>query len=87
METQDTSGFYRQDPESGELIHAPNFVYARDYELHRDQKDTYTYPIDGWYWFDSEEHAKAFFGITPTFPSQSDEELDQLIINYLEGDL
>lgn len=27
------------------------------------QNNEYTYPIDGWYWFNSEEEAKAFFNL------------------------
>jgi hypothetical protein len=76
MEPQDTSGFYKQDPESGTLLHAPNFVYARDYELHRADHATYTYPVDGWYWFDTLKQAEAFFDTT-------DDEIDQLVIDLL----
>jgi hypothetical protein len=44
---------------------APNFVYAPTYTLNKINKDEYTYPTPGgWYWFDTEEEAKAFFGIT-----------------------
>lgn len=42
---------------------APNFVKAPDYELNADDKDTYTYPVDGWYWFDTDEDAIS--GIKP----------------------
>ena len=42
----------------GLLITAPDFVLAAS------EKDTYTYPVDGWYWFETEAEAKAFFGIT-----------------------
>lgn len=56
----DTSGFYKLD---GELLYGPNYVLNANYELWRDQHETYTYPVDGWYWFDSEEAAKQFFGI------------------------
>lgn len=54
------SGFYKFVPE---LMHAPNFVAAPDYTLEADTKDQHTYPVDGWYWFDSEEEAKQFFGV------------------------
>ena len=39
-------GFYKLD---GDLIYGPNFVYNKDYELLKENKDTYSYPIDGWY--------------------------------------
>jgi hypothetical protein len=48
---EDTSGFYKQD-ENGVWLYAPNFVYAPNFELLRENKDNYTYPIDGWVWFD-----------------------------------
>ena len=55
----DTSGFYRLRDDK--LTHAPNAVRAPTYDLFRKDKDSYTYPVHGWYWFDSEEDAKAFF--------------------------
>lgn len=58
----DTSGFYKED---GDLLYGPNFVLNANYELYRDQHDTYTYPVDGWYWFDSELEAREFFGLLP----------------------
>ena len=33
----------------------PNFVLNRDYELRKEDKDSYTYPVDGWYWVDTTE--------------------------------
>lgn len=53
--------FYKLDGET--LLEAPNFVLNKDYELYVADKETYQYPIDGWYWFDSEEEAKQFFNI------------------------
>lgn len=47
----DTSGFYKLN-EVGEWEYAPNFVYAPTYTLLREDKDTYDYPVDGWYWYD-----------------------------------
>ena len=57
---EDTSGFYKLD---GDLLFGPNFVLNANYELRPDMHDHYIYPIDGWYWFDSESQAKEFFGI------------------------
>ena len=56
----DTSGFYKLD---GELLYGPNYVLNQAYELWRDSHDTYTYPVDGWYWFDSETLAREFWDI------------------------
>jgi hypothetical protein len=48
---EDTSGFYKIV--DGELLYAKNSVHAKDYTLLRELKDTYTYPVDGWEWYDS----------------------------------
>lgn len=52
METIDTSGFYKFDGDK--WYYAPNAVYNLNYELLRNDKDTYSYPIDGWNWFNEE---------------------------------
>lgn len=57
---EDTSGFYKLD---GSLLFGPNFVLNMNYELRRETKDRHTYPIDGWYWFDTEEEAHLFFNL------------------------
>jgi len=70
---EDTSGFYLcQD---GALAFGPNFVETKDFQIYRDQKDSYTYPVNGWYWFDSEEDARIFFNLPPKPPPPSFEEL------------
>lgn len=51
----DTSGFYKLD--EGELLYGPNFVLNANYELRRETKDEYDYPVDGWSWFESREAA------------------------------
>lgn len=51
MENIDTSGFYKQ-AEDGAWMRAPNFVYGFNFELLKENKDTYTYPVDGWTWYD-----------------------------------
>lgn len=58
----DTSGFYKLD---GEILYGPNFVLNSSYELRRENKDLYNYPVDGWYWFNSQEEAQAFFNPEP----------------------
>lgn len=57
---EDTSGFYKLD---GDLLYAPNFALNANYELRKETHTENTYPIDGWYWFDTEQEAKDFFGI------------------------
>ena len=54
---ENTSGFYKE--ENGELLYGPNFVLNKNYELRKETHDQHTYPVDGWYWFDSEEEALA----------------------------
>jgi hypothetical protein len=33
------------------------------YRLLKTNRTEYTYPVDGWYWFDTLEEAKQFFNI------------------------
>lgn len=58
---EDTSGFYKLDGEI--LLYGPNFVLNSNYELRKDTYEEHTYPVDGWYWFDSEAEAREFFGL------------------------
>lgn len=51
---EDTSGFYKQIGD--EWLFAPNFVSAPNYELMREHKDEYKYPVDGWKWFDEQPY-------------------------------
>ena len=69
LEPGDTSGFYKLDPDAAEptLFYAPNFVYAPTYALLREHAVDYTYPVDGWFWFDSEDEARAGFNM-PALP-------------------
>lgn len=57
---EDTSGFYKLD---GELLYGPNFVLNANYELRKETHTQNTYPVDGWYWFDSEDEARLFFDL------------------------
>ena len=56
-----SSGFYKYESEI--LSYGPNFVLDLNYELRKESKDDHTYPVDGWYWFNSIEEAYAFFNI------------------------
>lgn len=55
------SGFYKVD--QGELLYAPNFVVSPNYELYKEDRANYNYPIDGWTWFDSQAEASEYFKI------------------------
>jgi hypothetical protein len=56
-----TSGFYKKDGDS--LLFAPNWVQSKDYTLVRSDKDKYTYPVDGWVWFDNAPEAYTANGL------------------------
>lgn len=58
---ENTSGFYKND--DGYVLFGPNFVINANYHLTKENKDDHTYPVDGWYWFDTAEEAYGFFGI------------------------
>jgi hypothetical protein len=60
---ENTKGFYKE--QEGSLIYAPNTVLHKDFQLYKEQQETYTYPVEGWYWFNTREDAEAFFGIVP----------------------
>ena len=49
--------FYKKD--NDDLLSAPNSVTGPNFELLSENKDTYTYPVDGWYWFDTLDAAMA----------------------------
>ena len=64
---EDTSGFYKLD---GDLLYGPNFVLNKDYELRKETYDQNNYPVDGWYWFDSEDEARTHFNLPPKEDTQ-----------------
>ena len=47
--------FYKRDGE--ELLVAPNFVRAPTFDLFAETYAENTYPIEGWYWFDTLDEA------------------------------
>ena len=53
--------FYKED--NGSLLVGDNFVYSPIVTLKAENKDNFTYPQDGWYWFNTEDEANTFFGI------------------------
>lgn len=55
-------GFYKQYSET-ELFYGPTKITTPSFTLAAEEKDTYTYPVDGWYWFDTEAEAYSFFGL------------------------
>lgn len=55
------AGFYKKEGDG--LLYGPNGIYTPTSSLLKENKDDYTYPIDGWYWFDDEDSAYSFFNI------------------------
>jgi len=71
MQNTDTSGFYKNT--NGNVCYAKHSVDAPTFTLIAAQHQSYTYPIDGWHWFNSEEEAYISFGIPiPAQPSPSE---------------
>ena len=66
----DTSGFYKRDP-GGILLFGRSFVLNANYDLRREQHESYEYPVDGWSWYESESKAREALG----FPDELDEAL------------
>jgi hypothetical protein len=56
-----TNGFYKLS--DSKLLYAPNWVINANYELRRETHEQNTYPVGGWYWFDTLEEACVFFEI------------------------
>lgn len=59
-------GFYKND--NGFLLWSADRVINDNFELWIDQKDTYSYPVEGWIWADSELIARQTlecYGINP----------------------
>lgn len=52
------------------LIDEVNYTYgpeviSAEYQLLTEDKDSYTYPVDGWIWANSENEAREFFNLPP----------------------
>lgn len=52
-------GFYKKVDD--DMLKGENFVFSPVVTLKAEDKDNYTYPQDGWYWFDSFDEALMFF--------------------------
>lgn len=50
-----TAGFYKKQDE--QLLYGPNIIEGNGYVLLALDKDSYEYPVDEWFWFESEEEA------------------------------
>lgn len=47
-------GFIKKT-EASEVLFAPNFVIAKNYELFAEKHEEYNYPVDGWEWTENFE--------------------------------
>jgi hypothetical protein len=57
-------GFYKFDNEL--LSYAATSVYAPNYTLLAENHVTIAFPINGWFWFNSQSEAESYFGINGT---------------------
>lgn len=61
-----TRGFYKYQEEV--LYYAPNAVYNANFNLFIQDFESYTYPVDGWYFFEDESLAREFYGLPAEDP-------------------
>ncbi len=54
-------GFYKKDNE--QILEGENCIFTPNISMTKETKDDFTYPIEGWYWFDTKEEAYGFFGV------------------------
>jgi hypothetical protein len=78
MIMENTQGFYKND---GVLLYAPNFVINANYELRTELHETYSLPVDGWYWFDDRKQALDFFGLEEPEQPETDDPFARLLQN------
>ena len=52
-------GFYKKDIDT--ILTGENFVFSPIVTLTKETKDEFTYPQDGWYWFDTFDESLRFF--------------------------
>ena len=52
-------------------MQAPTFVQGPDYSLTIENHSEHTYPVDGWYWFDTLDKALAGMAAPPAVPTVS----------------
>ena len=62
---EEEKGFYKLEvgTKQSMMIHGTH-LHNKNYSLHISQKDTYTYPVDGWTYFDTFAEACQHFGVS-----------------------
>ena len=71
--------FYKKDTE---LQVAPEFVYAPEFTLKAEAKDTYEYPVGGWYWFDTLDDAINFYAVQPVAGTLTPRQARLILLQY-----
>ena len=73
---EEEKGFYKLEvgAEESVMIHGTSLI-NNNYTLEISQKDTYTYPVDGWTYFDSFDEAAVGFNLTELQKEQFKEDL------------
>jgi hypothetical protein len=73
---EEEKGFYKLEvgAEESVMIYGTNLV-NKNYTLDIALKDTYTYPVDGWTYFDSFDEAAVGFNLTESQKEQFKEDL------------
>lgn len=61
-------GFYKST--GVEILYAPNYIQSPNYYITVNDKDSQSFPIDGWYYFDTKQEAESFFQLLPPVPSE-----------------
>jgi hypothetical protein len=57
------AGFYKLDDA---LRYAPTAVYGPEFVLRLEQRESYVYPVNGWWYFNTESEAEEFFQVNGT---------------------
>lgn len=55
-------GFYKQQDD---MLLYGTMITGSDYFLLNEEHDQYTYPVDGWSWFEDEIQAREALGLPP----------------------
>ena len=56
------AGFYRYDDDN--ILYGSDNIFGAGYMLLAEFKDTYNYPVEGWYWFDTPQEASTKLGFS-----------------------
>jgi hypothetical protein len=81
----DTSGFYKFNPDNPNAIDWAQYdVTGPGYELYRQGHEQVTYPVQGWWWFDSRAEARA--ALVPASTGKLDAQALQDIRDQIQPD-